>query len=444
LRKIALWKMEGYTDEEIAAGLRYVPRTVRRKVRQIRSLWGQGARAMSETSRSISAGLPSALAEQVNRVCDQFEAAWQAGQRPRIEDHLGEAPDPARAYLLRELIALDVAFRLRQGEAPRSADYHARFPEVDPAWLPTRFESVPPTPPSSLTATAPFLPPCGAEPSTVTDQRTPGDVPGPGTVMGDYELIDELGHGGMGVVYRARQRSADRIVALKVVRAERLKEHRPERRQEWLERFRREAPIAARLEHDHIVSVYEVGVLGGQPFYSMRLIFYGVAFSPDGRRIVTGGRDRLVILWDAMTGQKIFDLRGHAGPVKSVAFSPDGRWIASAGVDQTVRVWDATTGREALVLRGHTDTVNGVAFTPDSKRLASAGDLTIKIWDPVTGLEVITLRGHSRHVNGAAFSPDGRLVVSGSGDGTVKIWDATPLDTKPVRTDRNPEAEAAR
>jgi eukaryotic-like serine/threonine-protein kinase len=91
-------------------------------------------------------------------------------------------------------------------------------------------------------------------------------------VLGDYELLEKVGHGGMGVVYRAHQRSANRVVALKVIRADRLNDLHPAERRRWLERFRREARLAAGLEHEHIVTVYEVGEVDGQPFYSMRYV----------------------------------------------------------------------------------------------------------------------------------------------------------------------------
>jgi len=90
--------------------------------------------------------------------------------------------------------------------------------------------------------------------------------------LGDYELLEKLGTGGMGVVYRARQLSADRIVALKVIRPDRLEDLPPEKRQEWVDRFTTEARATARLEHDHIVTVYDVGQVDGVHFYSMRYV----------------------------------------------------------------------------------------------------------------------------------------------------------------------------
>ena len=69
-----------------------------------------------------------------------------------------------------------------------------------------------------------------------------------------------------------------------------------------------------------------------------------VAFSPDGRRLATGGEENTVKIWDVQTGQELHTLRGHSGDVYTVAFSPDGRWVASAGEDSTVKVWDSHTG----------------------------------------------------------------------------------------------------
>src|SRR5262249_31176423 len=104
--------------------------------------------------------------------------------------------------------------------------------------------------------------PSATEPaSTQPALREDGTLPAP--LLGDYELLGELGRGGMGVVYRARQRSAGRLVALKVVRADRLLDLSPENRAIWLERFRTEARAAARIEHEHVVTVYDVGEADG-------------------------------------------------------------------------------------------------------------------------------------------------------------------------------------
>jgi WD40 repeat protein/serine/threonine protein kinase len=154
---------------------------------------------------------------------------------------------------------------------------------------------------------------------------------------------------------------------------------------------------------------------------------WGVAFSPDGKRIVTASEDRTVRVWDARTGQEIHTLRGHTGIVWSVAYSPGGTRIVSSSDDRTARVWDAATGKEVLVLKGHTAPVFSAVFSPDGKRIVTgAGDLyrpgETKLWDAATGQEVLTIKGHTGRVRSVAFSPDGKRIVTGSEDGTAKVW----------------------
>lgn len=95
----------------------------------------------------------------------------------------------------------------------------------------------------------------------------------------------------------------------------------------------------------------------------------------------TAGYDKTVKLWDAATGQELLTLKGHRSFVTSVAFSSDGKRLVSASNDDTIKLWDAATGQELLTLKGHTDSAMSVAFSPDGKRLASAAnsDKRIKI-----------------------------------------------------------------
>ncbi|KAH6702780.1 WD40-repeat-containing domain protein [Leptodontidium sp. MPI-SDFR-AT-0119] len=153
-----------------------------------------------------------------------------------------------------------------------------------------------------------------------------------------------------------------------------------------------------------------------------------VAFSPDGKQIVSGSWDKTVRRWDAATGQQLLPaLKGHTSWVTSVAFSPDGKQIVSGSDDKTVRRWDAATGQQLLlVLKGHTSWVTSVAFSPDGKQIVSGSeDQTVRRWDAATGQQLLpALEGHTSEVTSVAFSPDGKQIVSGSWDKTVRRWDA--------------------
>ena len=152
-----------------------------------------------------------------------------------------------------------------------------------------------------------------------------------------------------------------------------------------------------------------------------------VAFSPDGKQVVSAGGsfDKTVKLWDTATGRLIRTFQGHSEAVVSVAFSPDERTVLSAGYDKTLRLWDAATGRLTRTLEGHSDKVISGVFSFDGKHVLSGSfDKTIKLWDVATGQPVGSFEGHSDEVWAVAFSPDGTHVASGSMDKTVRIRDA--------------------
>jgi hypothetical protein len=89
---------------------------------------------MSETSPAAEA-LPTELAREMERRCDRFEATWQSGTPPRMEDYLAHTPEALRTVLLQELVHLDLHHRQARGERCQPADYQARFPELNPEWL---------------------------------------------------------------------------------------------------------------------------------------------------------------------------------------------------------------------------------------------------------------------------------------------------------------------
>jgi serine/threonine-protein kinase len=200
----------------------------------------------------------------MEEVCARFEEAWQAAgpQRPppRIEEHLQSAAGADRAPLLRELLLLDIDYRRRRGERPAAGDYLPRFPE-DAA--PVR---------------------------ALLEASTPGSwCDGPGARFGDYELLEEIGRGGMGVVYRARQVSLNRIVAVKMV----LPGAQPGGIE--LARFKAEAEASARLRHPNVVPIYDYGEHQGRPFFAMEYVGGGsLAGRLGGRPQPPGAAARLV------------------------------------------------------------------------------------------------------------------------------------------------------
>jgi WD40 repeat protein len=151
-----------------------------------------------------------------------------------------------------------------------------------------------------------------------------------------------------------------------------------------------------------------------------------VAFNNNGTRIVSGSRDKTVKIWNAASGDIIKTLLGHSNWVNSVAFSPNGTQIVSGSADKTVKIWNAATGLVEKTLQGHSQGVTSVAFSPNGTRIVSgSSDKTVKIWNAATGLVEKTLYEHRNSVNSVAFNNNGMQIVSGSDDGTVKIWNAT-------------------
>jgi WD40 repeat protein/serine/threonine protein kinase len=147
-------------------------------------------------------------------------------------------------------------------------------------------------------------------------------------------------------------------------------------------------------------------------------------FSPDGRQLATTGIDSRIFLWDIATRKAGTSFIGHKGPAKSVIFSPDGDTLASGGDDRTIRFWSVATSRQIRILRGPTEQVNSLVFSPDGEFLASAGRKTVRLWDTLPNRSDDVLDEHAGWVETLALSPDGKtLVTSDYHTLALKVWD---------------------
>ena len=147
-------------------------------------------------------------------------------------------------------------------------------------------------------------------------------------------------------------------------------------------------------------------------------------YSPDGKRIVTGGQTNEVIIWDVATRKKLMALKGHSDNVVAVKYSANGRFIASGGVDNKLILWDAITGDLLYKIGTHRDYVRDVAFSPDNKLLADASwDGTANVYNVLSGELVTTITAHLDNVTTVTFNPAGTELLTGSGDKSIRAWD---------------------
>jgi WD40 repeat protein len=154
---------------------------------------------------------------------------------------------------------------------------------------------------------------------------------------------------------------------------------------------------------------------------------YGVKFHPNGKQLLTSGRDQAVKLWQITDQNRQIQLvrifKGISTDVLSLNFSADGERIALASQDSTIQILNSE-GTIEMQLGGHTDNIFDINFSPDGHYLLSASkDRTVRLWDLKTTL-INTLYGHTSSIWSVNFSPDGKMFASGSVDKTVRLWNA--------------------
>ena len=226
------------------------------------------------------------IARDVDEACDRFEAAWRAGDRPRIEDFLGGTTDSDRPVLLRHLLGIELDYRGGLGESPGPSEYRRRFPGHE-GLIDSIFADF--VPKSKVVR--------GGDLETLV--RTRGDGPSSGSApspppdfllnIPGVEILSELGRGGMGVVYKARQIRLNRLCALKILL--------PGKHDgaEFRARFLAEAETIARLRHPNIVQIYGLGDHDGRPYFEMEYIEGGsLARRLDGTPWAPGPAARMV------------------------------------------------------------------------------------------------------------------------------------------------------
>lgn len=152
-----------------------------------------------------------------------------------------------------------------------------------------------------------------------------------------------------------------------------------------------------------------------------------VAISPDGLYLASAsGGDSAVKLWNLKRGTLIRNFPGHSGWVQSIAFSPDGKYLLTGAWDGSAKLWDAETGRCLHNYFGqHT---NAVCFTPDNKVVTGGGSGIAFLWDLFSKQPIRQFKGHTKEIFSIAVSKNGKYLVTGSVDGTAKLWDLNQDD----------------
>ncbi len=163
--------------------------------------------------------------------------------------------------------------------------------------------------------------------------------------------------------------------------------------------------------------------------------------SPDGRYVLTGSHDKTARLWSATDGTPLCLPLEHKGTVLTAAFGPDSAVVATGAADYTLRLWEVPSGRPLVPPALLGGWVRSVAFSSDGKMLATGcDDGTARIWKGDSGTPLGAVLEHQGPVRKVAFSPDGKTVLTGSSDSTARLWTLPmPAPEDPARLARRVE-----
>ncbi len=149
-----------------------------------------------------------------------------------------------------------------------------------------------------------------------------------------------------------------------------------------------------------------------------------IAWSPDGRFILSGTRNGTPRVWDVETHALRYELSGHKRPVGAVAFSPDGGRIYTAGDEGVINVWNTSNGRPLATVYGHTSEVKSIAVRARDGRLATySSDGTLRLWDGNYGSAFSASDARGQFNYTLPMTSDGGLLASAGRGGSVNIWD---------------------